>query len=97
MYNEYLIYFRKVRFMEPVVQFRTSLHYNDIMYGLIAFISEKLGNKPWEELVKEKLFVPLGMTSSTFVNNPDIDQLDAQTIYMADGDHLGEVSWELLR
>ncbi len=91
------MYFRKDRFLEPIDQFRTSLNYNNIMYGLLAFISEKLGNKPWEELVKEKLFVPLGMTSSTFVNNPDIDQLDAQTIYMANWDHLREVSWELLR
>ncbi|KAJ8304984.1 hypothetical protein KUTeg_018567 [Tegillarca granosa] len=46
--------------------FRDSFYYSNIMYGLLTYISEKLGGRTWEELVKEKLFDPLDMTASSF-------------------------------
>uniref|UniRef100_A0A8W8HSN7 Beta-lactamase-related domain-containing protein n=1 Tax=Magallana gigas TaxID=29159 RepID=A0A8W8HSN7_MAGGI len=39
----------------------------DMMYGFASYLSERLGNEPWENLVTSEIFDRLGMTSSTFI------------------------------
>ncbi|XP_045174366.2 gigasin-6-like [Mercenaria mercenaria] len=55
---------------------RTSFYYNNIMYGLMASLIEKLGNDTYESLMTSHLLRPLGMTSTTFSGNANIEQLD---------------------
>lgn len=55
-------------YIEPLHQFRTRFHYSYINYALVTYISEKLGEKRWEDLIQEELFQPLGMDSSTFAS-----------------------------
>ena len=43
---------------------RDRYQYNNYMYVLAGFIVEKLGGDTWEKQLKEKIFDPLGMTSS---------------------------------
>jgi CubicO group peptidase (beta-lactamase class C family) len=40
--------------------------YSNASYMLAGAISERIGGRPWEELVREHLFAPLGMTTAGF-------------------------------
>ncbi|XP_062610694.1 uncharacterized protein LOC134272486 [Saccostrea cucullata] len=52
--------------LKSVYPFRETYTYTNIAFGLSTTISEKIGGKSWEDLVREELFSPLGMHSSTF-------------------------------
>jgi CubicO group peptidase (beta-lactamase class C family) len=41
-------------------------HYSNTDYVLVGAILEKIGGKPWEELIRERIFQPLGMNSAGF-------------------------------
>ena len=43
------------------------------MYGLAGFIVELLANSSWEDFITERVFKPLNMTDSTFVNKIDVN------------------------
>ncbi|XP_045182178.2 penicillin-binding protein 4-like [Mercenaria mercenaria] len=66
----------RLKFLSPKGGFRTSFYYSNLMYGLVTYISELIGGKSWENLVKEKIFDPLDMTSSTFVTTADLKNLE---------------------
>jgi len=56
--------------------FRTTMQYQSVMFTAAGLAAASAASKPWEELVKEKLFTPLGMkTASTStaeaLKNPD--------------------------
>lgn len=63
--------------MEMEAEFRTTFIYNNLMYAVAGAVAEKIGGKPWEDLVVEKIFTPLGMDSSNFIDRmaPDADDL----------------------
>lgn len=42
------------------------------MYGLATVITEKIGGKPWEDLITEELYQPLGMATSSFMTKVDL-------------------------
>lgn len=54
-----------IRYLEPSAPIRRSFQYNNLMYVTVAHMLEKINGKSWEALVRERLFTPLGMTSST--------------------------------
>lgn len=72
--NIYKIFFifklcRMLGYQEPLYPLRTKFVYSNYMYVLAGFVAEKMGGKPWETLVKELLFEPLGMRDSGFVSD----------------------------
>lgn len=44
----------------------TAYEYSNAGYMIAGAMLEKLAGRPWEDLITEKLFVPLGMTSAGF-------------------------------
>ena len=44
----------------------TQYVYSNFNYALAGHMAETVARKPWEDLMREKLFVPLGMTSAGF-------------------------------
>lgn len=38
------------------------------MYALAGFIAEILANSEWEDIIRDHIFKPLNMSSSTFVS-----------------------------
>lgn len=44
----------------------TKFEYSNLGYVLAGAIAERAGGKPWEELMRELVFTPLGMTSCGF-------------------------------
>ncbi len=57
---------QRVQYQEPTAPIRQTWQYNNFMFLLQGMIAEKLTGKSWEEYVREKIFVPLGMQSSNF-------------------------------
>lgn len=52
----------------------TAFAYSGIAYNLLAIICEKVSKKEFGDLLKEKLFLPLGMNNTKLDKNLDIDE-----------------------
>jgi len=51
----------------------TGFQYSGIAYNLLAIICEKVSNRSFAELLKQRIFVPLHMNDSSLNNNLDIN------------------------
>lgn len=52
---------KRIKYQEPTAELRQKWQYNNFMYLAQGMLIEKLTHKSWEENVKEKIFIPLGM------------------------------------
>ena len=57
----------RLRYLEPSKDFRSTWQYNNLMFAAAGFLAGKAAGTPWETLVHDRLFVPLGMTRSNFL------------------------------
>lgn len=62
---------KRIQYMEPNAGLREKWQYNNFMYMAQGALIEKLTGKSWGEHIKEKLFIPLGMTHSN-VSIPEL-------------------------
>lgn len=51
-------------FLEPSRDFRTTYQYNNLMYITAGVLISKVAGIPWEDFLKECIFLPLGMKCS---------------------------------
>lgn len=59
---------RRVRYLEPSWSFRSQFGYQNIMYIAAGQVVAKVSGKSWDDFVRERIFTPLGMaTSSTTI------------------------------
>ncbi len=63
-YSREEILFR-IRYLKPAWSFRSRYGYQNILYLAAGQIIPELTGKSWDELIQERLFKPLGMTSTT--------------------------------
>jgi len=71
--NEYPTYFNdsfseaifKLRYVENATSFRSTYAYNSLVYALGGYSAAHANNTTWNELIKEDLLDPLGMTTTT--------------------------------
>ena len=56
----------RLRFLPLSEDLRAKFQYNNLMYLTAGYLVEQLSGKTWEETVRERIFEPLGMTSSNF-------------------------------
>jgi CubicO group peptidase (beta-lactamase class C family) len=54
----------RIRYLEPSATFRQKFQYNNLMYALAGYLAGFEAGTTWEELVKRRIFVPVGMTHS---------------------------------
>lgn len=66
---------QRIQYMEPTFGVRQKWQYNNFMFAAQGDVVEKLSGKSWEDNIKEKFFVPIGMNRST-VNIPDMEKID---------------------
>lgn len=69
-----------IRYIQPVSSFRSEFAYQNNLFLVAAQLVEKCSGKTWEENLQEKIFTPLGMTSTTtdlnkFLNSPNMASL----------------------
>ena len=56
--------YKMFRYIEPVYPFREKFAYNNITFIIAARIIETVTGRSWEDNIRERIFIPLGMTSS---------------------------------
>ena len=56
--------YRMFRYIEPVYPFREKFAYNNITFIIAARIIETVTGCSWEDNIRERIFIPLGMSSS---------------------------------
>ena len=56
---------RRLRFLKPASSFRSKYAYTNFGYTEAAVAAARAAGKPWEDLCAEKLYRPLGMTSTS--------------------------------
>ncbi|KAF9463775.1 beta-lactamase/transpeptidase-like protein [Collybia nuda] len=57
---------KKLRSLKPSAEFRDPWQYDNMMYMVLAYIPEVLAKMPFARFVKQHIFDPLGMTSTTY-------------------------------
>ena len=55
---------RRVRFLKPTWSMRSRFGYQNIMYLAAGQAASHAAGRPWDQLVRERIFQPLGMTES---------------------------------
>jgi CubicO group peptidase (beta-lactamase class C family) len=58
--------FERLRYLEPKEPIRQLFLYNNMMYAGAGYAIELVSGKTWEAFVQERIFDPLGMSSSVF-------------------------------
>lgn len=66
----------KLRYLKNISEFRSTYNYNSMIYALPGYCAARVTGTDWEELIKEDLFDPLGMKTTTtsyydFMNSPN--------------------------
>lgn len=80
---------KRMRHLQLSATFREKFQYNNLMYNAAAYLVEKLTERKWEDFVRERIFEPLGMSSSNFrQESPQADQPGAKG-YRVERDELG--------
>ncbi|MCK9305120.1 MAG: serine hydrolase [Bacteroidales bacterium] len=63
--------YKMLPLIKPAYSFRERYEYNNITFIIAAKIIEKLTGKSWEENVRERILIPLGM-NSTILNGKEL-------------------------
>ena len=58
--------FEKLVYLEPQEPIRETFLYNNLMYAAAGYLIELQSGKTWEQFVKEKIFDPLQMNSTSY-------------------------------
>ena len=58
--------FERLKYLEPTQPIRQTFLYNNMMYAGAGYVIELLSGKTWEDFVRERVFMPLGMKSTVF-------------------------------
>src|SRR5687767_4806479 len=56
--------YERLRFLEPSATFRQIYQYNNLMFMTAGVLTERITGDSWENLIKQRIFTPLGMTRS---------------------------------
>jgi CubicO group peptidase (beta-lactamase class C family) len=58
--------FSRLEYLPPSEPFRTAFQYQNLMYMTAGYLAGQLTGSAWEDVVRQRIFQPLGMASSTF-------------------------------
>jgi CubicO group peptidase (beta-lactamase class C family) len=67
---------QRIRYMKPAYSFRSKYAYSNLMFITAGELIAAITGKSWEDSVRERIFSPLGMTTSNFSNSdlkPGVD------------------------
>src|SRR6202451_30860 len=65
----------KLRFMKPASSFRSHYAYDNLLYMTAGQIIPAVTGTSWDDYIRQRIFIPLGMTHST-VSNANIKPTD---------------------
>ncbi len=56
--------FERLRYLEPGKDFRTTFQYQNLMFMTAGYLASQVADRPYEQLVKDRIFEPLAMRRS---------------------------------
>ena len=56
--------YQRLRYLEPTRPFRSYWQYQNLMFTTAGLLSGKLNGTTWEQVIKDKVFMPLGMSTA---------------------------------
>ena len=65
----YLCNSSRLKYLPQAHPFRDVWGYNNLMYMIAGHVAEVIGGKSYETLIREKIWSPLQMTSSIFIDD----------------------------
>ena len=72
------------RFLKPISSFRSEFAYVNVLFLWAAALVEKYTGQTWEESLREKLFVPLGMADSSAIMEQYVKSPNRASLYRYD-------------
>jgi CubicO group peptidase (beta-lactamase class C family) len=66
---------RRFRFVKPATSFRSRYAYDNVLYMIAGQIVAAVSGKSWDDFIRERIFKPLGMSTS----NTTVAQLNASS------------------
>ncbi|MEO8449229.1 MAG: serine hydrolase [Gemmatimonadota bacterium] len=59
----------RLRYLQPSYSFRSRYQYQNLMFMTAGYLAEQLTGRSWDDLIRDRIFTPLGMTRAvTSVN-----------------------------
>ena len=55
---------RRFRYVKPATSFRSRYAYDNVLYMIAGQVVAAVSGKSWDDFIKERIFIPLGMTTS---------------------------------
>src|SRR3974390_2068130 len=59
----------RLRFLKPATSFRTTYAYNNLMFLTAGQVVAEVSGQSWDDYIREKIFLPLGMNNSNTSNS----------------------------
>jgi len=59
----------RLRFLKPATSFRTTYAYNNLMFLTAGQVVAEVSGESWDDYIRDKIFVPLGMNNSNTSNS----------------------------
>ncbi len=69
--------FARLRHLEPTADLRGKWQYQNLMFMTAGLLAERVSGMSWEELVRERIFKPLGMENANF----SVDRMQESSDY----------------
>ena len=57
---------KRIRYLQPSLEMRERYQYGNLMYFIAGVAMEQVTGKPWEQLIRERILIPLNMKSTNF-------------------------------
>jgi CubicO group peptidase (beta-lactamase class C family) len=84
---------RKIGKVKPEHSFRSGLEYQSILFGAAGYAAGKASGTTWEELVRRRILVPLGMKDTSFTTPPALKAADHASPHMKKNDKIEVIPW----
>lgn len=84
---------RQVRYLEPTWSFRSHFGYQNIMFLTAGEVAEEISGRSWDELVRERIFTPLGMQQSLTSIDPLAGLSNVATPHTRIDDEVTPIPW----
>jgi CubicO group peptidase (beta-lactamase class C family) len=83
--------FDRLQFLEPNKDLRAVLQYQNLMYMVAGYLVGQLANQSWEDFVQQRIFDPLGMSSSLFSTSDAQETADFSFPYKEEKDEVKNI------
>ncbi len=83
--------YERMRYLEPSQPFRGAFQYQNLMFMTAGYLAGQVGDSTWEELTRQRILDPLGMTRSNFSVDDMAKDADHSFAYMDFDDEITKV------